>query len=416
MISRKINKVLGTVIGVMGFMLAIGMLDMPAYAEDKLQAASTMVESTNSTGATNKDYFVNVNKTVEQNGLKITLEKVVATKHKLTAVVKVESSKAFDKNKDDNSIIQLIYGENNFGGGGMSSDYLDDKTRLITIEKDNDRGEFPQKGEIRLDLVYPYYKVNIGMNVDVDFSESFDNIIEKDIEEKILGSDCTLKNLETDVLGTTISYTEPRKDHDDRFVDSSIILKAGDRMYKLRSSGSTSDDKETKGTYESKALTYDRLKDKNDLSIMPLSSNITWNEIRGLYKNNNKKEDANKVTANNVSYIKSFDFSDGTKGDITKIERNDTTVKVYCKGASEKASLLMASGMRLFYHFEEGATNYVNYDSDSYMSFYKDPKDTLGYIVEFSNLEKDKALELTVDNNVGLIDRYKAGEEIKIAK
>ncbi len=416
MISRKINKVLGTVIGVMGFMLAIGVLDIPAYAKDNLQAASTMVESTTSTGATNKDYFVNVNKTMEQNGLKITLEKVLATKQKLKAVVKVESSKAFNKNQDDNSIIQLIYGENNFGGGGISSDYLDDKTRLITIEKDNDKEEFPKKGEMRLDVVYPYYKVNIGMNVDVDFSESFDNIIEKDFEEKILGLDCTLKNLETDIFGTTVSYTQPRKNQDDRFVDSLIILKAGDKMYKLRSSGSSSDDKETKGTYESKALTYDKIKDKNDLSIMSLSSNITWNEIRELYKNNNKKEDTNKVTSNNVSYIKLFDFSDGSKGAITKIERNDTTVKVYCKGASEKAGLLMVSGMRLFYHFAEGTTNYVNYDSDSYMSFYKDPKDVLGYIVEFNNLEKDKALELTFDNNVGLIDKYKAGEEIKIAK
>lgn len=416
MISKKISKVLGSIIGVMGFMLAVGILEVPAYAEDNLQVISTKIESTTSAGVNYKDYYVNVNKTMEQNGLKVTLEKVLATKHKLKAIVKVESSKAFDKDKHDNSIIQLIYGENNFGGGGMSYDNLDDKTILITIEKDNNEGEFPKKGELRLDVVYPQYKVNIGMDADVDFTGSFDNVIEKDIEEKVSGSDRTLKNLDVDVLGTTLSYTEPSKDNDDRFVDSSIILKAGDKMYKLRSSGSSSDDKETKGTYESNAAVYDKVKDQNNISLMPLSSDITWQEIKKIYEDNKGKEAESKVTVANVEYEKSLNFSDGTIGEIISIERNDNSVKVFCKGASDKASLLMASNMRMYYKFTEDTNNYINYDSENYMSFYKDPKEALGYIVEFDNIEKDKALALDIDSNIKLINRYKAGEEIKLSK
>jgi hypothetical protein len=114
-------------------------------------------------------------------------------------------------------------------------------------------------------------------------------------------------------------------------------------MYKLTSSGRSSNDEGTKGTYESNAATYDRLKDKKDISIIPLDCDITWNEIRKTYKEDKGKQDANKETINNVSYVKSFDFSDGSKGEISNIERNDTSVKVYCKGNSEKASLLMAS-------------------------------------------------------------------------
>ena len=416
MINKKISKVLGPILGVMGFMLTIGVLEVPVLADDNVQANSAYTDSTTSAAVTYKDYSININKSAEQNGLKVTIDKAVATKHKLKVVVKVESKQPFDKTKNDNSIVQVLYGENNFGGGGTSNDYLDDKTLLITIEQDNDEEEFPQKGDLRLDVVFPNYKVNIGMDATVDFSESFKNIIEKDIEAKIPESDYTLNKLESDVLGTTITYSEPQKDHEDRFVDSSMILKVGDKMYKIRSSGSSSDDEGIKGTYESKAATYDRLKDQKDISIIPLVCDITWDEIRKTYKDNNGKEDTNKETINNVSYVKSFDFSDGSKGEISNIERNDNSVKVYCKGNSEKASLLMASNMNMYYQFVEGKVNYSNYESDNYMSFYKDPKDALGYVVEFDNVEKDKAVELGFENNIKQIDRYKVGNEIQVSK
>lgn len=416
MINKKMSKILGPILGVMGFMLTIGVLEVPVFADNNVQVNSMYTEITTSAAVNYKDYSININKSVLQNGLKITLEKAVATKHKLKAIIKVESNKPFDQTKNDNSIVQVLYGDNNFGGGGMSNDYLDDKTLLITIERDNDEEEFPQKGELRLDVVFPNYKVNIGMDASVDFSESFKNIIEKDIESKISESDFTLNKLESDVLGTTITYSEPRKDHDKRFVDSSMILKAGDKMYKLESSSSHSDDEGTKGTYESKAATYDRLKDEKDISIIPLGCDITWDEIRKTYKDNNGKENINKETSNNVSYVKSFDFSDGSKGEISKIERNDNSVKVYCKGNSEKASLLMASNIRMHYKFVEGQTNYSNYQSDNYMSFYKDPNNALGYVVEFDNVEKDKAFELGFDNNIKQIDRYKVGNEIPVSK
>ncbi|MFW2490454.1 DUF4179 domain-containing protein [Clostridium chromiireducens] len=415
MVNKKISKLLGPILGVMGFMLAIGVLESPVLAADNVQATSTYIDSTTSS-ATYKDYSINVNKSVIQNGLKITLEKALATKHKLNAVIKVESAQPFDQTKNDNSIVQLLYGENHFGGQGMSSNYIDDKTLLITIDQDNNEEDFPENGDLRLDVVFPNYKVNIGMDASVDFSESFKKTIEKDISTKISGSDCTLNKLESDVLGTVVTYKEPPKDHEDRYMDSSMILKVGDKMYKLRSSGSSSDSQGIKGTYESKAATYDILKDQKDISIIPLSCDITWDEFRKSHENNNTKEYESKETINNVRYLKSFDFSDGSKGEISNIERNDNSVKVYCKGTSEKASLLMASSMSIYYQFVEGQTNYTDYDSDKYMSFYKDPNDALGYIVEFNNVKKDKALELIFRENIEQIDRYNIGNEIQVSK
>ncbi|MBV7272114.1 DUF4179 domain-containing protein [Clostridium sp. PL3] len=417
MINKKVSKLLGPVLGVMSFMLTMGTLEMSALADSNVQAASTYVNSTTSAASAYKDYSVNINKSVTQNGLKVTLEKAVVTKHKLNAVIKVESDQPFDKTKfNENCIFQLLYGETHRRGEGMSIEYPDDKTQLITIDKNTDDEEFPESGDLRLDVVFPTYKVNIGMDANADFSESFKNIIEKDLSTKIPGSDSTLNKLESDVLGTTVTYTEPQKDYNDGYMNSSIILKVGDKMYKLRSSGSSSDGKETKGTYESKAVTYDTLKDEKNISIIPLTCNITWEEFRKAHENDNKKEDTNKETTNNVSYLKSFDFSDGSKGSIYNIERNDNTVKVYCKGSSEKASLLMASNMSLYCKFIEGQVDYSNYDSDKYMSFYKDPNVALGYIVEFNNVEKDKALELVSRDDIGQIDRYNLGSEIQISK
>lgn len=68
-----------------------------------------------------------------------------------------------------------------------------------------------------------------------------------------------------------------------------MILKVGDKMYKLRSSGSSSEDKVIKGRYESKTATYDILKDQKDISLIPLTCNITWDEFRKTHENVNKK-------------------------------------------------------------------------------------------------------------------------------
>ncbi len=123
MINKIISKLLGPVIGIMGFMLTMGVLEMPALADDNVQAISSYTSSTTSAAATYKDYSVNINKSVTQNGLKVTLEKATVTKHKLNAVIKVESTQPFDKTKyNDNSIFQLLYGETHRGGEGMSTD------------------------------------------------------------------------------------------------------------------------------------------------------------------------------------------------------------------------------------------------------------------------------------------------------
>lgn len=431
MINKKISKVLGPVLGIMGFILAIGVMETSASAEENVQTNSVYTNATTSAAVTIKDYSVNINKSETQNGIKVTVDKAIATKDKLKVEIKVENQTAFDKTKKQHSDIRITYGENNFCNESISYKYPDDKTLIISVEQQMGEKEFQESGNLRVDLVMPGYKVNLGIDSNVDFSNSFKNTIEKDIYGKIPEFDYTLDKLESSVLGTRITYSEPRKDEADEdtnyFRDSSsFLLKAGDKMYLTRnmgsySAGSKDDNNELMGSYESEGATYDKIKDQNNISIIPIICNMTDKEIEKIYEDDyqrvkNKNDKLNNETTNNVSYSKEFDFIDGSKGQIYNIERNDNSVKVYCKGATEKESILMAVSMSVDYKIDPQNGNFEHYDSEQNMSMYKDSKDTLGYIVEFDNLDKDKNLELYNDSLIKQIDKYKIEDEIQLTK
>ena len=70
MINKKINRLLSSILGIA---LIGGIFQMPVFADDNVQATSTYTESTTSAAVTYKDYSINVNKSAEQNGLKVTL-------------------------------------------------------------------------------------------------------------------------------------------------------------------------------------------------------------------------------------------------------------------------------------------------------------------------------------------------------
>jgi hypothetical protein len=424
MISKKVNILLSSVLGVA---LTIGIMSVPALAADNVQASSSY--STNANSIENKNYIVSKDNSIEKNGLKISLDKVVATKHKLKATIKIESQKAFEENTDNNIRTLLTYGDVKEDSSGESCGATDDKTIKIELEKEIDDGELPEKGNLRIDIVIPSYKINVGMDANVDFSEAFKNTIEKNVDVKIPEFNLTVKKLESNILGTEITYSKQKSNDSKERLDFStehynpLILKVGDKMYQsmLGGSHSSKEDNLISGTYNAETVTYDKVKGQNNISLTPIICNITQDERQKFYKDtyknlDNEKAEASKETMNNVSYSKSFDFSDGTKGEIYNIERNDNSVKVYCKGATEKESLLMASTSLLYYKYDKNNKDYENYISRQNMSFYKDSKDSLGYIIEFSNTKKDKPMEFNFDNLIKLADKFTIGNEAQLSK
>lgn len=428
MLNRKISRILGPVLGSMAFTLIIGAMELtPAYADNTVAEASVnnlaaaATTSASVTYAENKDYFVNINKSEVQNGIKVTVDKAVATKKDMEVVLKIESDKPFDKEDRSNSIFEVTYGDDNgFDHTNSSQTYIDDKTMTVTLEKYNNDGEYSSKGDLRVDIVLANYKVNIGMDIPVDFTESFNNILDKDISGNIPGVNYNLNKLESDVLGTRIGYTRPESDEnkgedEDTSWNSSMILKTDNRMYRMsRKGGYSEKDGVGAGNYEAESAIYDKIRDEKGLSLIPLICNLTTDEMDKLYKD----KDENNVTkdlVNNISYDRDFNFADGTKGEIYNIERNDNTIKVYCAGQSEKESLLLACNIDIRYENANGKVDSIYYDNKN-VSFYKDANKAFGYILEFNNVEKDKPVALNINKTIKQADKFKLEDEVSLLK
>ncbi|NFT92088.1 DUF4179 domain-containing protein [Clostridium botulinum] len=426
MLNKKLSKILGPILGVMVFMTSLGVGQVKALADDKVSETSVTCENT--ILEKEKNYSININKTVEQNGFKITLDSATGTKHNLKVQVRIQSDKPFDTEHYNNLISEVTFGNSEYCSGGQSQNYIDDKTLLVTIEKDFDdeEKEFPETGELRVDIVISKYKINVGIDAYVNFSESFKNSFEKEISIKVPELNLILNKLESDVMGTKLKYTSKYEERDcdkeDTTIGSSMVLKVGDRMYRIDPSGSYSfNDKETKGSYRGKAATYEKLKDANEFSIISINCDMSYDEVNEIYGNNimeyYEKQNALKDTLNNVKYLKLFEFDNGNKGEVYNIERNDNTVKVYCKGNTEKESILMASNMYMNYEFDDYNVGLNDmYDWNKYMSFYKDKNEDFGYIVEFNNVDKDKILNLDIYSAISQIDKFKLGNEVELSK
>ena len=65
--------------------------------------------------------------------------------------------------------------------------------------------------------------------------------------------------------------------------------------------------------------------------------------------------------------------------------------------------------MKVFIHFGM-------FEDISNISFYRDSKKSLGYVVEFNNVDKDKAVEVDFENMISQIDKFKIGNEVEISK
>lgn len=420
--KKKIVKLLGPVAGIMSFMLLTGVFTTSAFA-DQVSTSSTAITQ-NST----KDYKKIINKSVEQNGVKVTLLDVVATKHKIKANIKLECSKGLQDEKKNGLFVQGIYNMQESWGGGQGTSNIDDNTLIVEIEDEcEDNSEYKSNGDYRLDIVVPYYKVNIGMNIPVDFTSEFAKVKENEVSIYVKDLDVNIKKVESDILGTNIYYTQKSQnysnsDFDNEVHDPIVLLKVGDKIYVANSYGganwgSYNEDNDLEyRMYYSKDATYDKVTTTDAISIIPISNDITYNESNKFYdekyKDGYEVNEEDYTTEQSVSFVKEFDFSDKSKGEIYKIERDNDIVKLYCKGNSKEKSLLMASTMDIYPKYDENEQYY--YDEDYYKTIYKDKNDDNGYVVEFTNVDKDRNMIVGIDDLIQFSDRYKFGEEIKL--
>ncbi|GAA0076698.1 hypothetical protein UT300005_10760 [Clostridium sp. CTA-5] len=285
MLNRKLSRILGPILGIMVFMSSAGLGQVKVLADDNVNTSLECYENT--TANQFNDYSININKSVKQNGFKVTLDKVTGTKHNLNVILKVESDKALDKEKIEKFISEVSFANEYTDNSSTWFDYLDDRSFIIHLNGKKDEEEFPENGELRVDLVLPYYKVNLGIDSYVDFSESFKKTIQEKIATKIPEFNLKLDELGSNIVGTRFkcSGTYDEKINEEKgSANSFLILKKENIMYRLSSDGFWSSDGEVTGEYIADSATYDRIKDINNLSIIPIVGHMSYEEIYNMYE------------------------------------------------------------------------------------------------------------------------------------
>lgn len=408
--SKKISKMISPVLGIMSFMLVMGGMTVPAFAEET-KSDNVAVEETAKT-----DYATYINSTTEKSGFKLTLSKFTASKNKITVTATIECPRAIDEDTLKNSIFSMTLKKSDCEFDRGITKKINDKTFEITFDAVSFKG-IPESADLRFDVILPQFNLNGWVNANVDLTKNYDKIIEKDILISNDKSRLTYNKFESDVLGTTIyasrAENNENSNYDEEYsdYDSKILLKCDDKYYELDDNNfyHDYDGNNSSESFTSKSVTYDDIYNAESVSIIPVLCTLKNKDIDEIYSSFSYDEIVRETT-DNVEYEKKFEFADGKDGEISKIERNGNKIKVYCSADSEKKSILMAIGIYGWSKSDEG--NFVGHATKV---IYKNPDDLTGYIVEFGNVDENAAFSMYSDKEIlGHSDNFEFVQETKI--
>lgn len=406
--GKKIAKILTPLSGVMTFMLVMGIMTMPVLAEE------TKIEDVAYDGNSEAvDYATYINSTSEKSGFKLTLSKVVASKNNINITVRIQFPKEIDEKNLKNDLYSLTIKKADCQCDLNGIKKINDKELELNFKAMSFKG-FPESADLRFDVILPEYNLNGWVNATVDLTKNIDKVITKDI---LINNDKTktiYNKFESDVLGTKVYCKESEDDTDYEEAyshdNSILLLKCDNKLYELNEEYYDCSQDEISSVFICKDINYDDINKAESVSLIPVECNIKNKEIDDIYENQLYEETENDQYEN-ISYNKEIKFADGKNGEISKIEKENDKVKLYCSSDSEKKSLLMAIRINGYCC---GVKDYY-YGKEVTKVIYKNPDDPNGYIVEFGNVDKDAELNVN-DYNILLEydNKFELGEEVKI--
>lgn len=349
---------------------------------------------------------------MNQNGVKFKVNKIIGTKHRVKVDAVIQREAGIEDYSYGNLNFNIYMDDNHDCGGSMSWGNSDEKTVTIKAIDENDEG-FAETGKLRIDAVMGQYDFNGSLVIPVDFTESFKQIMEKDVNEKI-ADDVKIIKFESDAISTRLIVDEPEKDFFSKVSyneNTDFIIKADDKIYTLRSLDFTNDENNY-CIYGNEGVTFNDIKDAEKISIIPLKCSMTDKERENYYKDMNEDFDSQRVTEDKVNYKKEISFADGTKGEF-KVERADNKIKFYCSSDSDKKSLLMASTLDGFFTGDEDSNFYTD-SEDLYSEVYKDKEKEHVYVAAFDDANKDMTFEVFFEGIISNIDKFEIGNEISV--
>ena len=409
--SKKIFKLLCPAAGILSFMISTGVCSMPVYAADSNTAVVADVENENAPAGALK-----INKSVEVNGVKITVLDAIAIKNEVKTRIKFETEKTIDDATFNNSFVQQTYGDDDYNGYNGDYDILDDHTFMYTTDNESDDYEYAQKGILRIDVVIPKLDINTCIKVPVDFGDQFKNVKEISINKQLNDfDDMKIEKIQKSAFGTDIYYKAKDKDtHFSYSGERSFWIKNGDKFYKTYDHGMTSfeDDYQT-GYYRCSALNSSVVSTDESVSLIPIQFDVNEEDLDNIY--DNYEEEENKSTENGIAYTKNFKFNDNTVGEIYKVEKKDNKIKIYCKGDTEDEGLIMINNLYVHYKYDENSNEQNNYyDFEENTCMYKDTNEQNGYVLECNNIDTSKDIEISIDRAAAYNSKYIVGKEIEL--
>lgn len=404
--NRK-NKKSMVVAASVTLIMTVGILSQPVIAES-IPILNTIYKQL---GFSEKYLPVSkyVGKSVEENGIKVTVDTIVVTEHIIKAAIKVESEKEIFKNPTDTiHITGEINGIDDGSSGGWQN--VDGKTQIRVIElHSSDR--FPATGVLKFNIFSEEYEVNTSLEMDIDFTDSYKNNFKKEVEMASNNGEDKIVELEATALGTVLKVEKYDLDRNGGF-----LLKLDDNIYSCNGAAWGNVDE----TYVicPEAL-YDDVKKAKNISVIGYEdeNGSPWRGVNDVneesekskeyYEEEYKKEELfkdtlPKINKDNIESISELTSQDGNKVYVSNVERTDEKIKVYINGDEKNDVLRVINSMTI-----------CDENNENYQMMNKIIENDTGYIVEFDNMIEGKIKVVINDilsNKKGLIFK----EEVKL--
>ena len=405
MINRNNKKILSLSVGAMMFLTS-----MPVYAADN------NIEYAYNQTSLSKD-ILKGNNVIEQNGVKLTVTKIEATKNKINVTMELETN-GCDIDEMDHDYLRLNVKMNDIketGGGSSRSGEVNGKVSIEeTIE--NDEG-YPEKGIIRVDAVSGKLGLNGTLKIPVDFTEDFSNVFTKDINKSIdiNGTKVNIERFESNQLETgiiTSQSVDSKSSFRHRIHDENLkfLVNIDGNIYYCNFP-SYSDEKDGReyDNYAAEYLTYDKFKNAGEIKIIPVNNTMTDEEMEEFYNRDNSEiYDKYVKVDNGVKYPEKIIFCDGSEGNFNVV-REDNKIKIYCSSDSDLKSMIMAVNVYGYY-----TDNEEYYNELTGRTVYKDKDKDNQYVIEYDDSEKNQSIDFDYNYIIYNIDKFTLGDEIKI--
>lgn len=340
-----------------------------------------------------------IGQSIEEKGVRVTIDNIAGTKRIIMLSLKVEKIDGTVLSDDERILpITAEFGGVNSGSGGASK-RIDDKTEMTVLSLMS-FDEFPSTGELNLDVYGLEWEFNEGFNLNVDSTQSYNEVVEKNFSTEENTEEIYIKSIQATPLGVVLEAGNYNMIGEK---DKDYILKIDDKLYR----GGSGISGHGKAFVYYPDVSIDDVENAKTISIIELINNavqlggvesLSQEEIDKIKEDYEIKENVLKEKINlfpkdekeNIQYIKEMTFNNGNTAEIYNIERGDDIVRVYIKGQDKKQVLEVAMSMTscdLNESNYEGQNKTID-NGDGYIVEFKD-RDDEKFKIDFKPLEQD---------------------------